>query len=264
MTDAEHAFTAVDAQDDPASWIDVLDRVRGEPAYAAYKARLPVLLRPVVGARYLEVGVGAGDDAIALAAGFGVSVVGVDASRAMVDEARRRGLEEAHVADAHDLPFDDASFAGAWADRTFQHLADPKQALAELVRVVEPGGRIVVADPDYDTQVVDVDNQEVARRVLRFRADHALRNGTLAHRLGGLFVRAGLQDVTVEAAPVALRDPTALDNAMGLRTWARSACDRGILTADDVAAWEHTLDEAIAAGRFLYAFTVFLTAGTRP
>lgn len=264
MTGAEHGFTAVDAQEDPAFWIAVLDRVRNEPAYVAYKARIAALLQPAGGNRYLDIGAGTGDDAVALAAAVGATVVGVDSSQAMVEEARRRGLEQARVADAHDLPFDEASFAGAWADRTFQHLADPARALAELVRVVEPGGRIVVADPDYDTQVVDVEDQEVARRILRFRADHALRNGTLAHRMGGLFVRAGLTEVTVEAAPVVLRDPTALDNAMGLRTWAQTACDRGILTVDDVAAWERTLDEAIAAGRFLYAFTVFLTAGTRP
>lgn len=264
MRGAEHGFTAVDAQDDPASWIAVLDRVRREPAYAAYKARIPELLRPVAGGRYLEVGVGAGDDAIALADNFGVTVVGVDASRVMVDEAHGRGLAEAHVADAHDLPFDAASFAGAWADRTFQHLAEPRKALEELVRVVEPGGRIVIADPDYETQVVDIEDQELARRVLRFRADHALANGTLAHRVGGLFARAGLTEVTVEAAPVVLRDPTALDNAMGLRTWARTACDRGLLAEEDVAAWERALDDAIAGGRFLYAFSVFLTAGTRP
>jgi len=42
---------------------------------------------------------------------------------------------------------------------------------------------VVVVDPDYDTQVVDVEDQTLARRVLRFRADRLLRNGTLAHRM---------------------------------------------------------------------------------
>jgi SAM-dependent methyltransferase len=264
VADAEHGFTAVDAQDDPASWIDVLDRVRGEPAYMAYKARVAELLLPAHGRRYLEVGTGAGDDALALASSRGVEVVGVDVSQAMVAEARRRGLVEAHVADAHELPFEDATFAGAWADRTFQHLEEPERALSELVRVVEPGGRIVVADPDYDTQVVDVADQELARRVLRFRADHLLRNGTLAHRMGGLLVAAGLRDVAVEAVPVVLRDPTALDGALGLRTWAATAHERGLLESADVGSWERALDDAAASGRFLYAFCVFVSAGTRP
>jgi SAM-dependent methyltransferase len=259
----EHAFTAVDEQDDPRLWVDVLDRLRQEPAYAAYKACITELLRPVAGGRYLEVGVGTGADALALESRFGADVVGVDVSRTMVEEARRRGLE-AVVADAAALPFEDASFAGCWADRTFQHVADPLAALAELVRVTEPGGRVVLADPDYDTQVVDVHDQDLARRVLRFRADHALRNGTLAHRMGGLFVESGLTDVSVDAATVVLRDPSALENAMGLRSWAATAAERGHLPREDVARWEEEIDAAVAEGRFLYAFTIFLTAGTKP
>lgn len=259
----EHAFTAVDEQSDPTAWIDVLDSVRQEPAYAAYKARIGELLRPAAGGRYLDVGAGTGTDALALEERYGVSVVGVDASAAMVEEARRRGLADAQVANAEALPFDDASFDGAWADRTFQHLADPATALAEILRVTRLDGRIVAADPDYETQVVDVADQDVARRVLRFRADHALRNGTLAHRMGGLFVRAGLTEVAVEAVPVVLRDPGALDNALGLRSWAGIAHERGVLPAEDVDAWTRTVDESVAEGHFLYSFNIFLTAGTR-
>lgn len=260
---SEHGFTSVDEQADPQSWIDVLDRARAEPQYAAYKARVAELLQPRAGGRYLEVGTGTGDEALALASRFGVEVVGIDVSETMVDEARRRGLEEAHVARAEALPFGDAAFDGAWADRTFQHLEDPPAALGEMVRVTRSGGRLVVADPDYDTQVVELEDQELARRVLRFRADHALRNGTLAHRMGGLFVEAGLSDVALEQVPIVLRDPRSLDNAMGLRTWAATAHERGLLAKEDVAAWERQLDDAIAQGRFVYAYAIFITAGTK-
>lgn len=260
----EHAFTAVDDQDDPSAWIDVLDRMRQEPAYAAYKQRVAELLEPSQSGSYLEVGCGTGADALDLASRFGVSVAGVDVSRAMVDEARRRGLRDARVASADALPFGASSFDGCWADRVFQHLASPVDALAEMVRVTKPRGRIVVADPDYDTQVVDVPDQALARRVLRFRADVALRNGTIAHRMGGLFADAGLTDIVVEAAPVVVRDPAALDNAMGLRTWATVARERRMLPAEDADSWERAIDDAVAAGRFLYAFSIFVTAGTTP
>jgi SAM-dependent methyltransferase len=260
----EHAFTDVDAQDDPGAWIHVLDRVREEPLYAAYKQRAVELLDPRPGGRYLEVGTGTGADALAFAARFDVRVVGVDSSTAMIAEARRRGLEDAVVADAHSLPFEPESFDGAWADRTFQHLADPIAALAELVRVVKPGGRIVVADPDYGTQDVAVPDQELARRVLRFRAERALRNGTLAHRMDGLMVRAGLTDVLAEEVPIVLRDPAALDNALGLRDWAGFAHRDGLLEAHEVPAWEAALDAAAADGSFRYSFSLFITAGSRP
>jgi SAM-dependent methyltransferase len=259
-----HGFTHVDEQDDPTAWIGVLDALRKVPAYATYKARIAELLWPRPGGRYLDVGAGTGVDALALAARFGVDVAGVDSSQTMVDEARRRGLTDVRVADAQSLPFEDHTFDGCWADRTFQHLAAPVAALAEMVRVTQPGGRVVVADPDYDTQVVELEDQELARRVLRFRADHLLRNGAIAHRTAGLFVRAGLTEVSVEGVAVVLRDPTALDHAMGLRSWAETARERGLLVETEARAWERGLDEAMAGGRFLYAFTVFITAGSRP
>jgi SAM-dependent methyltransferase len=80
---------------------------------------------------------------------------------------------------------------GCWSDRPFQHLARPDRALDEMVRVLKPGGTIVVVDPDYGTQVMELPDQSLARKVLDVRAHHALRNGTLAHRMAGRFVDAG-------------------------------------------------------------------------
>jgi SAM-dependent methyltransferase len=258
-----HAFTDVDAQTDPAAWIRVLDLLREQPAYAAYKRRAVELLAPTSQKKYLEVGTGTGADALAFAGRFGVQVVGVDVSHTMIEEARRRGLHEALVADAEHLPFEASTFDGSWSDRTFQHLTRPDAALEEMVRVTKQDGRIVIVDPDYDTQVVDVPDQELARRVLRFRADHMLRNGTLAHQMGRLFVRAGLADIRVEAFSVVLHDPGALDNAMGLRSWAAAACARGYLPAQEVRRWEQMLDDALAEGHFLYSFTMYVTVGIK-
>jgi SAM-dependent methyltransferase len=177
----------------------------------------------------------------------------------MVEEARSRGLVDALVADAHALSFDADVFDGAWADRTFQHLADPGQALAELVRVVRPGGAVVVADPDYGTQVVNIRDQDLADRVLGFRA--GVGSWRLAHQVPRLFAEAGLTDVRAEAVPVVVVDPASLDNVLGLRTWANLAAAQGLLEAADAARWEAALDEAAAGGWFLYAFCVFITRG---
>ncbi|WP_329008165.1 methyltransferase domain-containing protein [Streptomyces sp. NBC_01601] len=86
-----------------------------------------------------------------------------------------RVLPRAAVADGHRLPFASDRFDGAWADRVLQHVAEPVRALEELLRVVRPGGRVALADPDCDTQVLDIDDQDLARRVPRFRADVSLR-----------------------------------------------------------------------------------------
>jgi SAM-dependent methyltransferase len=244
--------------------VQVLDRLTGEPFYTAYKRRVRRLLRPRPAGRYLDVGAGAGTDAARLAAEHGATVVAVDRSLTMLTTARDRGVSLVVAADAERLPFPDGSFDGTWADRVLQHLADPERALDELIRVTAPAGRLVLVDPDYDTQVLDIADQWLARRVLRFRADRMLRHGALAHRHAGLLAARGCTHTQVEARTLVVRDPRAVDNVMGLRDWAQIAHEHGVLSETEVRAWAGQLDQAVAAGRFLYAVTFFLTAATMP
>ena len=258
-----HGFVDVDGQERPEDWVRVLDRIDAEPFYRAYKARVRELLRPAAPGRYLDVGAGSGSFALALAEQHGVEVVALDRAATMAKAARSRGLTSA-VADAAALPFAGGTFAGTVADRVLQHLADPTAAMAEMVRVTAAGGRVVLADPDYDTQVLDIEDQDLARAVLRFRADHLLRNGALAHRHAGLLTSHGLTGVAVEAHPLVVRDPTTVDNVMGLRTWAATAAERGHLDSGRVAEFEEAVDRSIAERRFLYAVTFFVTSGSLP
>ncbi|KAB1102802.1 methyltransferase domain-containing protein [Micromonospora aurantiaca] len=257
-----HGFTDVDRQSDPDSWVGVLDRLADEPFYQAYQHRVRELLHLAPGRRYVEVGAGTGASAVHLRDEHDADVVTVDRAVTMAAAMQARGLTRCAVADAHRLPFLDDSFDGAWSDRTVQHLADPHAAIGELVRVVRPGGRIVLADPDYDTQVLDIADQDLARRVLRFRADVLLRNGTLAHQHAGILATLGLADITVEPRTLLVRDPAAADNVLGLRSWAATAAQRGVLEPAEARAFEDRFDEAVEAGRFTYAVTFFLTAAT--
>ena len=61
-----------------------------------------------------------------------------------------------------------------------------------------------------------------------------------------------------------VRDQRAVDNVMGLHSWATTAYERGLLGAEDALAWPDAIDRAVASGRLLYAVTFFLAAGTRP
>jgi SAM-dependent methyltransferase len=245
-------------------WVQVLDRLTREPFYAAYKRHVRQLLRPRSAGRYLDVGAGTGTDAAQLAVEARATVVAVDRSLTMLTTARGRGVSHIVAADAQRLPFPNGSFDGTWADRVLQHLANPEQALDELIRVTAPGGRVVLADPDYDTQVLDIADQQLARRVLRFRADHMLRHGTLAHRHVGLLAARGCTDTHIETHTLVVRDPQAVDNVMGLRNWAQIAHDQGVLSETAVEAWTSQLDQAIADGRFLYAVTFFITVAIMP
>ena len=104
-------------------------------------------LAPRAGERVIDVGCGTGNAAI-VAARAGAIAVGIDLSERLLDVARRRaGAEDLRaefgVGDAAGLPVSDGSFDAAVS--VFGVIfADAEAAAGELLRVVRPGGRIVV------------------------------------------------------------------------------------------------------------------------
>jgi ubiquinone/menaquinone biosynthesis C-methylase UbiE len=101
----------------------------------------------VNGRRVLDAGCGSGPLAAALVA-KGAVVTGFDGSPAMVELARQRLGENAdlHVADlSRPLPFADAAFDDVVVSLVLHYLQDWTAPLAELRRVLEPGGRLLLS-----------------------------------------------------------------------------------------------------------------------
>ena len=110
----------------------------------------PEILRlagDVSGRRILDAGCGSGPLSAALRA-EGAVVTGFDTSAAMVDLARRRLGDDADVRVADlgaPLPFADDEFDDVVASLVLHYLADWAGPLAELRRVLKPGGRLIVS-----------------------------------------------------------------------------------------------------------------------
>jgi SAM-dependent methyltransferase len=100
------------------------------------------------GTRVLDVATGPGYVA-GRAAARGASVVGVDIAGAMVELASRShpGVDF-READAHALPFEDASFDGVVGNLAILHLGRPEQAAGEFARVLDGGGRLALTTWD--------------------------------------------------------------------------------------------------------------------
>jgi cyclopropane fatty-acyl-phospholipid synthase-like methyltransferase len=101
------------------------------------------------GARVLDAGCGEGDVAIRLGTRFGLEVDGVDLLEANLRRARakaaRLGLSASlrfHRLDYGDLALPDELFDGAYTMETLVHAFDHRRALAELRRVLKPGGAL--------------------------------------------------------------------------------------------------------------------------
>jgi SAM-dependent methyltransferase len=93
--------------------------------------------------RVLEVGCGPGELAARIAEELGAQVIAVDIAPRMVELARRRGVD-ARIGDVQALPFDDAWFDVAAAVWMLYHAPDVDRAVAQLARVLQPGGRLIV------------------------------------------------------------------------------------------------------------------------
>ena len=103
------------------------------------------------GERVLDVGAGIGGPARFLAARYGADVTALDATRRFSAACERltrsaRLADRVHTVcgDALALPFPDASFDIAWTQALAQNIAAKERLVAELVRVVRPGGRVAM------------------------------------------------------------------------------------------------------------------------
>jgi SAM-dependent methyltransferase len=94
--------------------------------------------------RVLDIGFGGGG--FIDAAPPGVIVRGVDKDQAAV--ASRPGV--ATLGDAENLPFQDGEFDAVHAAHVIEHLWHPERLVGECARVLEPGGRLIVATPDIE------------------------------------------------------------------------------------------------------------------
>jgi SAM-dependent methyltransferase len=102
----------------------------------------------------------------------GFEACGVDVSEPNIARARKFS-ERCQMYDGRHLPFPDAHFASVGALNVLEHVEEPEAFVKELVRVAEPGGRVVISSPNF-------------LRVLGFRDYHPKMRG-LANKWANLW-----------------------------------------------------------------------------
>ena len=123
--------------------------------------------------RVLEVGGGEGELAGRILSELGCELVGIEQSERMVEIQRAQGID-ARLGDVQELSFGGEEFDVALAAWMLFHLPDLDRGLAELARVVKPGGRLVAVTNaiDHFQELWDLAGLDTSLRSFTFRSEN--------------------------------------------------------------------------------------------
>lgn len=232
-------------------------------AIAAPRLRSHQLLGIQPGATVLDVGCGTGIALreIAELVGPHGTVVGVDPSTAMLEQARERlGAVLAHVelveGTATGTGLGDDRFDAVRTERVLMHVAEPVEALAELARVTRPAGRIVLVEPDHRRLALDTDTPQVwARFITAF--SRMLPNISAGLRAPSDATTLGLRVALIEPLTYQFRSYAQFTEVFDLEVGRDAALGEGITPTE----FDELLDEMSRRsheGRFLAVGTMYV------
>jgi SAM-dependent methyltransferase len=162
---------------------------------------LPFLLPHVrPGLDILDAGCGVGSIALDFAPMVAPGrVVGIDVDPGQIEVARasaaERGIDniEFLTASVYEAPFEDATFDVVYANAVLLYLREPVRALAEMRRVLRPGGVAAASDDDLGTVVITPERPELelAPRLFECAVAHEGGNARYSRHLRTLMLEAG-------------------------------------------------------------------------
>lgn len=165
------------------------------------------MIAPRPGERVVEIGAGMGA-AMVVAAKSGAAVIATDPTPYMRRVLRLRGAlmpgRRVEIADgaAEAIPAPDASVDAVWSVNTMHHWGDVDRALAEIRRVLKPGGRVVLVDEAFEDPSHPSHAEAERRRARHSHAFTEIDPAALAEKLRALgFTSASGQPEAVAGRP---------------------------------------------------------------
>ncbi|MEY9877501.1 SAM-dependent methyltransferase [Streptacidiphilus sp. MAP12-33] len=271
MTDPRPTSAFHAANVDPAvtdRLVLALDTQAANAGVRRLRAWAHTRLAPRPGETALDIGSGTGSETQVLAAAVapGGTALGLEPHPGLRALAERRAADAVSPArfldgDALALPLDDAGVDVVRCERVLQHLADPARAVAEIARVLRPGGRVALLDSDWATFVLHPAGPEI---------HHALASVTRAaaatphagRHLAGWLAEAGLT-VDHVGADVLLHDPRTVTWPL-VRGLVAAALQQHLVTEEQRDTLYADLTTAAEQGAFHLSVTMFAVVAHRP
>jgi len=228
------------------------------------RERILEALAPSPGEFIVDLGCGPGllTRAIAEDVGRDGAVLGLDLSGPMLGLARARctGIPQLTLAaaDAARLPVASGVADAVTAIQVLLYVERPQAAIAEMRRILRPGGRVVIVETDWQTAVVTAEDAALTRRMFD-GWDRAVASPRLPQRLLPMLGDAGFDSVRVRAVPVlSTRYEAAGYAGSMIAQCAAAAVSAGRTTEQEARDWRAGIEQRAEAGAFLFCVTRFL------
>lgn len=223
----------------------------------------------------LDIGCGDGGDLRRLAAlaPHAARLVGVDSSEKAIETARATTAGDARFTwHPHDvsrgLPFGDGEFDALFSLNLLECVPDKAAFLREMARVLRPGGQVVCAHWDWDTQTVDGADKARVRRIVQTFSDWqqawmAASDGWMGRRLWPTFQRSGLFVGQIET--YTLMNTVFAPGWYGYEQVGAfgALARRGLISADDYARFCDDIAAQAARGEYFYSLTLYVYVGQK-
>jgi SAM-dependent methyltransferase len=251
--------------------------VQGGPEVERYKAMSFDWLQLEPGMQVLDVGCGRGIDLPILAERVGQTgqVIGLDHDPDQLRAAQEAVAGKDHVrvvmGEAERMPFPDASFDRVRADRVLQHIPWPEQALAEMWRVLRPGGIVTLVEPDWKTMALfpgspaGGDDDHTLSTIVAWNQQH------IPHALIGRQLRSLLHQnrnetwerVQVQGVALSFSSWAVVDNVLLITRSAQRLLHEDPVLADEIRAWLQAIERADSQGQFLAVIPLFFASACK-
>lgn len=255
-----NAFTDIDHVERLATYVELLEAFDGIEQLQELKQIARSRVRPGMGV--LDVGCGFGLETLRLArlAGPARPACGVDKSGHFIEEARRRaaaaGLAvEYAVGSADALPYADDGFDHVRSERLLIYFEEVEPALADMRRVLRPGGLLALIEPEFGTTTINLPDRALVRRVIAYEADNAVAQSWLPGRLPSMLGELGFAEVALFTRVVVM--PQALAAAYFTNV-GRKAAAAGAIAEKELDAWTSQIEDLCRSNRLLGSEGFFL------
>lgn len=255
-------------------WAEALNLRASADDQKSLRSKLIDLAQVQQNQTLVEIGCGTGALLLDLASAAGTSgrVVGIEPqpvlaafARQVIAEQKLNDVVSVMTDSAEHLPLADAMADCCFAQTVLIHLQKDVclRALQEMVRVVKSGGKIISADQDGDTWIMNHPERELTRRIIQFNSDQRYADGWRGRLLESLFRSAGL--ININAVPHVHIDRGAGSYLFGMaKRIAAAAKDKGVLKEEEYIIWSEGLDETAQKGEFFSSINYYCCVGFKP